>query len=191
MQTIETRIWVFGWASDGWSWRWDKFAYNLPQLSHLIAYYANRPLIPSAASCLGFARIQPWDMPPFVSYPRKTAPPPPIPSLDAASAPLFLAATPSYLSPSFVAWPRWSPTPAAPLFLAAPPTLRELPVARPHASRRRRFLRRRPPGTVARAVKRRCGAWRCPRHRRWCKDAAGAEHHRDDSADIQIGMPFR
>ena len=30
-----------------------------------------------------------------------------------------------------------------------------------------------------------------PRHRRWCKDAAGAEHHRDDSADIQIGMPFR
>ena len=101
------------------------------------------------------------------------------------------AATPSYLSPSFVAWSRWSLTPAAPLFLAAPPTLRELPVARPHASRRRRFLRRRPPGTVARAVKRRCGAWRCPRHRRWCKDAAGAEHHRDDSADIQIGMPFR
>ncbi|KAG2586924.1 hypothetical protein PVAP13_5NG083200 [Panicum virgatum] len=166
-------------------------------------------------------------MPPFVSYPRKTAPPPPIPSLDAASAPLFLAATPSYLSPSFVAWPRWSPTPSAPLFLAAPPTLRELPVARPHASRWRRrpptcrpvslplcfSLRRRPfvscqspartqvagavfsgdgpPGTVARAVKRRCGAWRCPRHRRWCKDAAGAEHHRDDSADIQIGMPFR
>ena len=107
----------------------DKFAYNLPQLSHLIAYYANRPRIPSAAFCLGFARIQPWDMPPFVSYPRKTVPPPPIPSLDAASAPLFLAATPSYLSPSFVAWPRWSPTPAAPLFLAAPPTLRELPVA--------------------------------------------------------------
>jgi len=29
-------------------------------------------------------------MTPFVSYPRKTAPPPPIPSLDAASAPLFL-----------------------------------------------------------------------------------------------------
>ena len=145
MQTIETRICVFGWASDGWSWRWHKFAYNLPQLPHLIVYYANRPLIPSAASCLGFARIQPWDMPPFVSYPRKTAPPPPIPSLDAASAPLFLAATPSYLSPSFVAWPRWSPTPAAPLFLAAPPTLRELPVARPHASRRRRFLRNSPP----------------------------------------------
>ena len=103
----------------------------------------------------------------------------------------FSAATPFYLSPSFVAWPRWSPTPTAPLFLAAPPTLRELPVARPHASRRRRFLRRRPPGTVAHAVKRRCGAWRCPRHRRWCKDAAGAEHHRDDSADIQIGMTFR
>jgi len=184
VQTIETRIWVFGWASDGWGWRWDKFAYNLPQLSHLIVYYANRPLIPSAASCLGFARIQPWDMPPFVSYPRKTAPPPPIPSLDAASAPLFLGRDALLLVAQFRRLAALEPDARCPFVsrCAADPSR--------VASRRRRFLRRRP-GTVARAVKRRCGAWRCPRHRRWCKDAAGAEHHRDDSADIQIGMPFR